>query len=130
MDLPAKQGRNSEAYIKNLARVGAKYATAREGFEKQQDLLKAFQFYNQAAQYGHPGSNYELGIMYESGVPGSGGFAVEKDLAKAIKFYKVAADGGMVFAGSREARFGLFFFLSLSLNDPPPPTHTPHLGHI
>jgi hypothetical protein len=72
-----------------LARVGAKYASPLH--EKQQDLLKAFQFYSQAAQYGHAGSNYELGVMYDSGVPG----LLEDDPVKAAAHFARAASCGL-----------------------------------
>ena len=81
----------SLSYVKNLARVGAKYAVLREGKEKQQDLLKALQFYTQAAQFGHPGANYELAVMHDRGVPG----LVARDEGKATEHYFLAAAGGM-----------------------------------
>jgi hypothetical protein len=74
--------------------VGAQYAARPTGHEQQQDLLKAFQFYSQAAQYGHAGANYELGVMYDQGVLG----VVEEDPAKAALCYAAAADGGMAAA--------------------------------
>ena len=84
--------RASATYVKNLARVGARYSTARD--ERQQDHLKAFQFYSQAAQYGHAGANYELGVMYDQGVPGR----VEQDPLRAAAHYIVAAEQDMAAA--------------------------------
>ena len=64
---PARAGpkhRFSPAYVANLARVGAKYLLGIEGKGEQADLLRAFLFFKQAAQFGHVGANYELGVMY------------------------------------------------------------------
>ena len=88
------RARNSSAYVKNLARVGARCAARHAGHETQQDLLRAYQFYSQAAQFGHAGANYELGVMFDEGVPG----VVEKDPSKALLCFNVAADRGMAAA--------------------------------
>jgi len=88
------RARNSSSYVKNLARVGAKCAARHAGHETQQDLLRAYQFYSQAAQFGHAGANYELGVMFDEGVPG----VVEKDPSKALLCFSIAADGGMAAA--------------------------------
>jgi uncharacterized protein len=80
----------SATYVNNLAAMGAKYGSARNELER--DVLKAMQFYSQAAQYGHPGANFELGCLYHFGVPG----VVSVNHSKAMKHYQVAADAGMV----------------------------------
>lgn len=80
----------SKTYINNLAAIGAKYGSARN--ERERDILKAMQFYSQAAQYGHPGANFELGCLYHFGVPG----IVSIKHNKAMKHYKVASQAGIV----------------------------------
>jgi TPR repeat protein len=95
-----KRNQGTADYVMNLAKIGAQSASARVGRPRQQDLLKAFQFYSQAAQYGHAGANYELGVMYDQGVLG----VVEEDPLKAALCYGAAADGGMA-----AAKFNLAF---------------------
>jgi len=56
--------------------------------------MKAFQFYSQAAQYGHVGANYELGVMFDRGVTR----VVEENPEKAALHYQVAVDGGVAAA--------------------------------
>ena len=91
--------RFSKAYVSNLARCGAKHLLGLESF--QSNPLRAFLFFTQAAQFGHPGACYELGVMYATGVPG----VCELDAEQACQHFMVAAESGLP-----SAQYNLAFF--------------------
>jgi TPR repeat protein len=89
-----KRKKDERGYAAILATIGAQSSSARSGRPRQEDLMKAFQFYSQAAQFGHVGASYELGTMFDRGVTG----VVEENPAKAALYYEAAVDGGMAAA--------------------------------
>ena len=66
--------------------LGLSYSRGQNGVE--QDLTKAVELYQQAAQLDHAGAIYNLGTFYSEGK------GVERDLTKAVELYQQAAEQG------------------------------------
>ena len=58
---------------------------------RNNDYVTATQYYRQAAEYGHPGAQNNLGNLYQSGR------GVEKDLQKAVSLFSESAKQGNVY---------------------------------
>jgi len=74
---------------------------------QQGKLMEAFKAYCQAAEYGHSGANFELGVMYHRGVPSLG---LAADLSEAARRYLLAGIGGLP-----SARYNLSFLYAAGL---------------
>lgn len=65
-----------------------------------QDMDKAFEFWQRAADLGHAGASYNIGYNYFNGL-----FGLKKDIEKAKKYWVQSAIGGNMFARHNLANF-------------------------
>lgn len=79
--------------------LGVLYSTGAESDVIEPNPHKAREWYEKAAQQGHPAAQYLLGSIYETGQ------FVDRDIKKAVMWYEKAANNGITNAQFRMGEF-------------------------